>query len=401
MPPPPDPVEHAAKEVREHPDAGALAALVFDVVSRQAEARTLFSGQEFVARRAEEHGVSAERAQTGSGSLLSILERGPETEGERHLLGCFAVRGLRDRLRTLEGEERTAAVQRFVRHADFFELATPISLYAVADAVLGDEEKASLAAELAQRIVDDGSGERGRTGAARARNVARLSMLARSQDPKVREALRLVEGTSAVDPATRAVARELVGETGGGGRLAGRLERPQSSGPVRALALLSGVALLGWLGRGLLALIGARREATLSLEGAGLRVEERTVAFGRVLRQTSSSFTIAAVRTFAKETRWPRAHLYVGAIALGAGVIVGGTWVFDGVRGGDLGLLATGAAVCASGAALDLLLDVIVPMRAGRTAVEVVLDQGRRLRIGGIPAADADRVVELLRQRVH
>ena len=323
LPPAADAIAQAAKEMREHPSAAELGALVFDLICRQGEARTLFSGKEFVERRADEHAVTPKSAETSVGNLLAVLERGTESDAERHVIAAFALRGLRDRLRAVEDDERASVLQRFIRHADFFELCSPLSLLSAIESTLGDEAKGPLFRELAQRVVDEGSGERGRTGATRARNAARLSALGRSAHPDAREALALVEGTRAVDRGTRALARELLGEVGGAGSVRGRIERPRSSALARALALVTGVALVSWLGRGVLALIGARREATLSLEGAGLRVEERTVAFGRVLRETSSSFTLAAVRTFAKETRWPRAHLYVGAIALGAGVLVG------------------------------------------------------------------------------
>ena len=101
-----DAIALAAKEMREHPSAAALGALVFDVVSRQGEARTLFSGKEFVERRAEEHGVTPKTAETSVGDLLAVLERGAESDAERHLLSVFALRGLRDRLREVEGAER-------------------------------------------------------------------------------------------------------------------------------------------------------------------------------------------------------------------------------------------------------------------------------------------------------
>lgn len=396
-----DAIALAAKETIEHKSAAALGALVFDLVSRQGDSRTLFTGKELVERRAEEHGVGEKDAQTSVGNLLGVLERGPESEAERHLVSVMALRGLRDRLRKLEGAEREQAVDRFVRHADFFELSSPISLYAAMEPTLGDDEKALVVKELAQVIVDEGSGERGRTGAARAKNAARLSALGRSSHPAARTALATIEGTQGLDRGTRALARELLGAVGGGAVVRGRLERPRSAPWARALAFVTGFALLVGLFRGLLALIGARREVTLSLESAGLRIDERTVAFGRVLRETSSSLTLTGIRSFAKETRWPRAHLYVGAIALGVGVLVGGTWIFDGARGGDLGLLAIGAAVLVSGALLDLVLDVIVPMREGTTSIEIATDRARRIRIGAAPAADAERMIELLRQRVR
>lgn len=87
------------KEVLEHEQGKALSALVFDVLSRMAEGRQLFSGQAFAASRATEQGLDAEACRTASGvDVLRALERGPDNEIARLTLAAFFVRGLRDPL---------------------------------------------------------------------------------------------------------------------------------------------------------------------------------------------------------------------------------------------------------------------------------------------------------------
>jgi hypothetical protein len=392
------------------PAAAKVGALAFELVSRQAEGRLLFSGKEYVERKASEHGVVRADAATSAGNVLTILERGAENDAERTLLAVATVHGLSSALEGADDEgARTALIARFVRHVDYLELGTPISIWSVLPETLAPRFRPALHAELAQRIVDDGSGERGRAPAARARNAGRLSALARWADtePSARKALDDVIHTRSLDAPTLALASALLPEggtrpsTAAATELKGLLERPRSSGIVRGLMLITGLALGGWLLRGLLALIGARREVDLRIATTGIELEERTRAFGRVLRQTHSAFTFAGLRSVVREVRYPRLHLYAGAIALAAGVLVGGTWIFDGVRGGDFRLAATGAALVLGGAVLDLLLDVVVPARRGRVVVEVAAERGRRIRVGDLPLEAADAFVGALRQRMR
>lgn len=392
-------------ELAAHPSGDALAALAFELMSRQAEARLLFSGKEYVERKASERKLAQNDAKTSAGNLLSVLERGAENDAERALLAVAMVRGLSAALGAAEGDAREAILSRFVRHADYLEVSTPLSIFGVVSVALDAELRPLLHAELAQRIVDDGSGDRGRAHAMRARNAARLSALASwADEPSASRALSDVRQTRALDSATAALAASLApGASPSSERreVKGLLERPRTRSVWRALSLISGVALLGWALRGLLALVGARREVDLRIVDAGIELEERTRAFGRILRQTKSAFTFAGVRSVAREVRYPRLHLYAGAIALGLGVLVGGIWIFDGVRGGDFRLAALGAGLLLAGALLDLVLDVIVPAQRGRVSVELAADRGRRVRVGNLPLAEADAFVGALRQRMR
>lgn len=383
----------------------ALGALAFELVSRQAEARLLFSGKEYVERKAAEHGVARADAATSAGNLFSVLERGAENDAERALLAVATVRGFGAAFDAAESDARAPLVTRFVRHLDFLELASSLSLGA-ALFVLEPSTRERVHGELAQRVVDEGSGERGRSHAARGRNAARLSLLgtAAVSEPSAARALEDVLKTRGLDAPTSALAASLTpggAQAASSATLRGLLERPRQSTFLRALGLVTGLALVGWALRGLLALIGARREVDLKIGDVGIELEERTRAFGRVLRQTKSAFTFAGVRSVVREVRYPRLHLYGGAIALAVGVLVGGTWIFDGVRGGDFRLASFGAALLLSGALLDLVLDVIVPAQRGRVSVELAAERGRRVRIGNLALGDADAFVGALRQRIR
>ncbi len=407
--PPPSPASLASRiadELAAHPSGEALCALAFELMSRQAEARLLFSGKEYVERKATEKKLAQNDAKTSAGNLLSVLERGAENDAERVLLATAMVRGLSSALTAASGEAREAMLSRFVRHADYLELSTPLSIWGVISVALDPDLRSALHTELAQRIVDDGSGDRGRAHAMRARNAARLSALASWSDgePSAARALSDVRQTRSLDPATAALAASLApgkSAPGEAKEVKGLLERPRTKSVWRALSLITGVALLGWALRGLLALVGARREVDLRIVDAGIELEERTRAFGRILRQTKSAFSFSGVRSVAREVRYPRLHLYAGAIALGIGVLVGGIWIFDGVRGGDFQLAALGAGVLLAGALRELVLDVVVPAQRGRVSVELAAERGRRVRVGNLPLAEADAFVGALRQRMR
>jgi hypothetical protein len=380
-----------------------MAALAFDVLSRQAEGRLLFAGTEYVERRAEEHHLKPDEARTSAGNLVVVLGRGAETDAERTLLAVAAVRGFGRAWTAADAASRAALVTRFVRHLDFLELATPLSLVAALDVGLEPDPLDAVQREIAQRIVDEGSGERARSPQARARNAARLSALAGSASDSARRALASVLSTRGLEPALQALGTALVPALAVGPEdavLDGVRARPRRSPLVDAARLLTGIALVGWALRGLLALVGARREVCLRLSGPGLEIEERTRAFGRVLRSRRTTFAFAGIRSVEREVRYPRLHLYVGAIALALGVLVGGIWIFDGVRGGDFVLAAIGAALLLGGAVFDLTLDVLVPAQRGRVTLEVSAERGQHVRVAGLDLTSADAFALSLRQRL-
>lgn len=392
-------IEKIAAEAREHPHKGPLGALAFDVLSRQAEARVLFAGREFVDKRASEHGVTRENAGSAHGNLRTILERGPETDTERALVATFALVGLDARYARSSEEERTTLVDRFARHVDWLEVATPYTVWNLVDRVVSVALARAFWDEVAQSVVDD-AGERGRVAATRGRNAARITALASSGSAAAQEALQKI-GASRLDAVTRGV----LGAISGGGakpadkaaRVAGTMRTPRPRGVMRVLALVSGFALIGWAIRGVLRLAGIRREAELALAGTDLEVRERRFAFGRTVRERSDRVALTAILTAGREVRYPSVHLYVGAIALAIGVLVGGTWIFEGARSGELVLLTIGASLLLGGALLDLALDVLVPASRGRVSVELALHRGRRVRVDGIALDDADRFLDAIR----
>ncbi|UJR79589.1 hypothetical protein [Sandaracinus amylolyticus] len=404
MPAPPapaDPMRRIADEVRAHAARDALGALALDVLSRQAEGRVLFAGREFVEKRAAEHGVERDQAQTGAGNLLGVLERGPESDVERATVTAFAVHGLGERLARASADDGSALVARFVRHADWLELATSYSVLPFVDAVLPSERAARVWAEVAQAVVDDASGPSGSSASMRARNAARLTALAASTADAAREGLAAVASTSGIDGATRALATTLHGGpvASGDARIRGRVVQPRRSGALAVLRWVSGWALASWAVRGVGSLLGFRREAELALGARGIELREERFVLGRKVGETRSTVAPQSILEAGREVRYPSLHLLVGAIALSFGLLFGGLVLFDGARSGELTLMLAGAALALAGAGLDLALEVLVPGRRGRVTVDVAVHRGRVLRLGRVPLEEADRFLGALRDR--
>ena len=394
-------VRRAAEQAREHPQRPALSALAFELLSRQAEGRTLFAGKEHVDALAESHGVDRDNAVVGDENLLGILERGPARKSERALVAAFAVAGLGHALAEAPDDQRAGIRDRFVRHADWLEVSTPHVVYAFVDLLLGDPEKRAVWEGVAERVLADARAPAAPRHDARARNAARLSALAASESAAAREALTRV-AREAEDLVVRRLASELGGEAGEGSAsaLVSGFPAPPSRSTGRAIVrLVSGWAALTWLTRLVGRLVGVRREAEIALIPGGLVVRSRLWVLGKKTREREERFTMAALAGVAREVRYPMLHLIVGMIALSAGVLLGGLLAFDAIVTGETVLLLLAAVLVFVGGGLDLALDVLVPAQSGRVSVDLSLLPGRRLRVTRVPAASADAFLKAVERR--
>ncbi|MEC7518922.1 MAG: hypothetical protein VYE22_03600 [Myxococcota bacterium] len=394
-------VERAVAAVREAGEAQApLAALAFDLLSRQAEGRTFYAGEKLVSARAEAHSVTREGAATEAGNLLSILERGPDSALERALVAAFAVAGLG---RT-EGADRKERVWRFVRHADWLELGTDYAVYPFVDRLLDEARAAEVWAEVAQAVVDEAAGRDGERPEVRARNAGRLTALSDSSSAAAKDALRDVIRSAALDEPTRLLASTLAGDGAdelsvGPTRVEGALGRAPRGSAVEVLRWVSGWALLTWLVRGLGFLLGVRRSAALELSGGAVTVRTEISMLGRVVRDGEERWRLDALEGAGRRVRYPALHLLVGVVALAVGVLLGGVVLFDGARSGELILLLVAAGLILGGAALDLALDVLVPGARGRVTMDLSARARRPLRLTRVPLEQADAFLRALRGR--
>ncbi len=401
-----DDVDAALRAVRATAHRPRLAALAYDLLSRQAEGRAFYAGKKLLEGRAEEHGVSHDDGATEAGNLLAILERGPESPLERALVVAFAVAGLGDALRGADEKAASERVFRFVRHADWLSVCTDYSVHPFVDPLLEAGAAARVHREIAQAVVDDAAGRDGDSPRTRAHNAARLSALASSHSDSAREALRSVVRSTALDEATRLLASTLAGDGSVdppslSASVTGRLGRSPRRGALEVLRWISGVAIVVWVLRAIAFLLGARWSGEVRLAKAGLEVRTRVSLLGRTVRERDETWTLDALEGAGRQVRYPALHLLVGAVALSTGVLFGGLVLFDGARSGELVLLSMAALLVLAGAGLDLALDVLVPARRGTVAVELVARTRRPLRLTRVPLQEADAFLRALRNRLE
>jgi hypothetical protein len=394
----------AAELVRSHAHRAALGMLAFDLLSRQAQARTLFSGKEFVEARAREHQVQREQGETPWGNLLAVLERGPQTGAERALVLAFAVDGLRQRLEDVGAQGRDAALARFAGHADWLVLSTPLDPYPLVHELLDDRAREALWGRLAAAVLEEGSPD----PACRARHAARLVVLRASADASAEVALRRVADQCS-DALVAGWAQEALPGSGGSSSMAagkdaltvrGSVGRAPCASARDVLRIVSGVAAIEWVLRAVGHLAGFRREAEVALVDGGVRVHRRTRLLGRTVRDGQETYTLAAVAGAGRLVRYPAVHLLVGLLALSVGILLGGLWLFEGIRSGETVLLLMAAGVILIGAGLDLTLAVLVPGNRGRVALDLRVLSGGGVRLLRVPLAEADRFLEALARRL-
>lgn len=368
-----------------------MAALVLDVLSRQAEGKLLFAGKEHVAKKAQAHSVEA--AEVAGEDVLALLERGPESERQRAVVAALMVEGLRAHLD--DGER----LERFARHADWLELSTEYAPYAFVDLVLEDDAGPvwRAVAELPKEAASPASAARrslrAAALAASEHEVAAemLSRLAADPDPLVQAVARAHGAMPAADDGE---------DDGDDPSLEGRLDRVPPGGFRGVLRLVSGFAALEWLVRALLFALGVRRKGKLRFVRGGLRLRKRVELLGRVVREGEETYTLAAIASVGRTSRWPALPLVVGALAFAVGVIVGGLWLFEGLRSGETVLLLAAAGVIVLGGGLDLGISILWPARKKRVAVQLAVLPKRRLQLTGVPEVRADAFVGELRERV-
>jgi hypothetical protein len=399
LPPPLTPAvrDRLSAEVRAHAAGAQLGAFAYDVLSRQAEGKVLFAGREVVRARAEAHSIERDAAQTSAGNLLTILERGAETDIERAMLAAFAVRGLDDKLTSEEDAEHAA--HRFVRHALWLELATPYSVLLFVDSALSAAHAARIWTEVAQATVDESTTQVGETIKARARNAARLSALAASGSPAALEGLRAIARSEGLDATTRRLAGWLAdGEASAASSatLEGVSTTRRFLGWTAWLRWLSGWALLSMVGRALLWLLGWRTRVRLSLEPKALTVERERFVLGRSVRTERERIATDSIVLAHREARYPAAPLVLGAVALSAGVLFGGLVLVDGARSFELGLLLAGAAAVGAGALFDLVVSSLGRGARGRVSVELRAKNRAPIRLTRVSIPDADRFLAQL-----
>jgi hypothetical protein len=398
-------LERALSCLRAHPRGTALGGFAYAVLAGQAERRTAPATASLLERAAQQFGVEREQAATSVGNVYTILEQGPSSTLEAALVGACAVAGFGELCLAARGGERRSAAWTFVVHLSWIELATPYRITPFLGVLLPGEVRGMVEdALLAAILSEDANANPEQDGAARARNAARITSLARAQSDAARTGLVRVRDL-VKDPGTRAVALALLGEVGPADgaqplRVQGLANAPTRNLPVAVLRWLTGIALISALYRGVCFVLALRREAEIELEGGLLRVRGRTTFLGRTVRSTEACYTLDRISGAFRRARYALLGSAVGVISLAFGILLGGHLLFDGARGGAPFLLIAGATAVLVGTALDLGLEILLPAHAGQVEVQVDVLGAHSVRVSRVPLPDADRLLSALAERV-
>lgn len=392
--------ERVVADVKSHPKADRLASLCFDILSRQAEGRALYSGRKLMRARASTHRVARTDAETTFGNLLAMLERGPERTAEWQLIAAFAVRGLEDKLNEVDAAEKREVVERFARHTDWLELSTPYGLYAFVPTFLSEPNQDALIEALEGAVL--APAEETQLPAFRARATLRIHVLNSLDRPASRVALaRVLEAVH--DPFVQVLAKHALGDTPApetdGFELKGAWGRVPRLSVGRVVQYFTGFTLVIGLLRFLAYGLGLERNARVRLEEGAVHVRRETFLFGRLLRISDASYALKDLDCATREVSMPLFQVLFGALSLAVCSVLALIWMSDGIARGDYGLLrAAGLALCV-GVGLDLLFAGWGRLRRERAGFEMFVDGERVVALRRVDPQRAQRLVEQIARR--
>lgn len=393
-------LDRVLSEVRTHANAERIASLCFDVLSRQAEGKTLYSGRRAMRMRAAAQRLSRSEAETSVGNVVAIFERGPDRYVEWALIAAFAVRGLDAKIAEVSAAERRELVERFARHADWLELSTQYAPYRFVTLLLSEASQDALVEALETYVLASSDGPS--TAAFRARAALRLHVLALLKRPQSRVVLaRVVESTE--DGWVKALAQHALGEeplpVTDGFELKGAWGRVPRLSPLRVVQYFTGLAFVAWLARFVAYGLGLERTAKIRLESSAVHVHRETRLFGRTLRVSDASYALRDVDCATREVSMPAFQVLFGALSLALGVVLGTIWLSDSVARGDVGLLASAAVSLGLGVGLDLLFAGWGRLRRERAGFEMFVDNERVVALRKVDPERAQRLVEQIARR--
>ena len=154
-------------------------------------------------------------------------------------------------------------------------------------------------------------------------------------------------------------------------------------------------------GRSALALAGREARMRASLVGKELRLEERGTLLGGAERSTDVSLPVTALLSVRREAKYASLPLGIGSAALAGGLLVGGTFLFDGFRSGELMLASVGAALALGGIGLDLSAELWRRRKGAVSVLEFVLPRERAIRVRVESTEDADAFIQAIRSRLR
>jgi len=404
VPPTADELRRALADVRAHPERTGVCAFALETLSSQAEGRSLLALGKLSEKRAEQHGVTRDNAQTDHGNLLAIVEQSPQNGSELALVAAYALAGLNTVLAGLDATQRAERLDRFVEHVAWLELATTYRVWMLAEELLETSVLAVFHERTAQAVLrtDDARDD---DAFRRARAALRIAALSVSHKASAREALIAIS-SGARDQFVRGAADLGRGDLPTSAppmdpRIVGRTSAYPRGPFITVVRIVSGWALLRWLLRVLGWTLGVRRPMWIEVDASVVTVQRRITFLGKTVRERREVVRVSDVTGARRYARFQSLQLVSGMTALGLGVIVGTVIAADALRVADYRLLTVGAAIASIGAGLDLLFEVIVPGRARAVTLDVMMRGRQPVRISGVSLIQADGFLRALGARLH
>lgn len=179
----------------------------------------------------------------------------------------------------------------------------------------------------------------------------------------------------------------------------GRTEDKPAPRWVKIFFGVTGISLALYLGR-LVGrwVLGHKRHGKLSVQGAAVRLEERTRFAGREIKASHESFARADVLSVRLEHRYPYLLTLVGLLCLGVGVIAGVMLLLDGVQGEFTPWIVSGVALLMVGVILDLVFTTVAASLPGQAALIIHLPDKRTRRLVGCDPHQAEAIIRWLEQ---
>jgi hypothetical protein len=266
---------------------------------------------------------------------------------------------------------------------------TTIDALAFIDLALGDS--ASAMWEAVARVARDPEAAAPEFG--RAEGLVAAAAIATSKS-EIAHRARLHISHAATDTGVRALATGAV--TANAERLDGELSLPPLGPVATTLLTVTLVLFVLQVGRALLRFVLAfKRPASISIGPNGLELNQRTELLGKVLRERSIVVPLGSLVRVTRETRYARAGMYAGLVALVLGSYFGMGLLVDAVRvpGGSASLFGLAVLMMVIGLALDFTFSSAADTVRGKCRMVVVPQRGRTLCLGSLDPTRADAML--------
>lgn len=383
--------DEVQSELEAVPGRTRLGALAQEILRRRIRSRgqdgSAFGQRHLIRALAEELDPELASVSFDGVKALDILIKRPRNRRQSLVISALVLHAFHQQLSHDSGKQRRSRIERLLREAEWLELNSDYSLFAMVDYAL----PADAAGEIWQALGATVLANDAATPKARAHNAARMSALVQSNSPAALRAceriLRKTNDPVIVSMAQQRHAADAVVE----GR--GRVREGVLSGP--AAGAFFGLSIVRWC-LGLIAWVaGLRVRTTMALDGEALRISFATKILGHPVREQTLWIPLGSVNSVATLYRWRSTRLLIGLTAFGVGVIAGSLWVFEGWVGGDTWTIVAGTGIIALSAAIELLLGMIAP--AIRKHVNLLVQaKGQRIVLAGVKARAAESFLAAL-----